>query len=77
MLNWSFANELCLLDWTRADFEDYSGFIQNPPSDWEAPGTQARYLGSPAIDFQNWPINPNWKLFQSDRGSEPIGEIDK
>ncbi|WP_146232202.1 hypothetical protein [Pseudomonas mosselii] len=30
MLSWSFANDRCLLDWTREDFEEYSTFILNP-----------------------------------------------
>ena len=30
--NWSFANNRCLLDWTRTDFESYSAFIINPTS---------------------------------------------
>ncbi|RML35355.1 Integrase protein [Pseudomonas savastanoi pv. glycinea] len=77
MLNWSFANEVCLLDWTHEDFDDYSEFIQNPPPDWEAPGKQTRYLGTPAKDFKDWAINPNWKLFQRNHNSEPSGAIDK
>ena len=75
MLNWSFANDLCLLDWTRTDFESYSDFIRSPTSDWVAPGKQTRFQGSPAMDFRDWPINPNWKLFQSDRSAESSNEI--
>lgn len=61
---WSFANDRCLLDWTRADFEDYADFILNPTSAWVAPSKQTRFLGSAAMDFRDWPINPNWALFQ-------------
>jgi len=27
--------------------------------------------------FRDWPINPNWKLFQSDRAAESSNEIDE
>jgi len=81
MLNWSFANERCLLDWTRADFEDYAAFIFNPTSAWVAPSKQTRFLGSAAMDFRDWPINPNWTLFQGSRGAssenDSSEEIDK
>ena len=77
MLNWSFANRICLLDWTRTDFERYAEFIQNPPPSWKAPGKQVRYLGSPAKDFRDWPINPNWRVFHSRRGAEPAREMDR
>ncbi|MGY4494862.1 integrase [Pseudomonas sp. TE3610] len=81
MLNWSFVNDRCLLDWTRADFEDYSAFICNPTSAWVSSGKQTRFLASLAIDFQDWPINPNWALFQGARGAnsddDSSQEIDK
>lgn len=81
MLNWSFANDRCLLDWTRADFEDYAAFILNPTSAWVALSKQTRFLGSAAMDFRDWPINPNWALFQGNRGASSDGdsseEIDK
>lgn len=77
MLNWSFANNLCLLDWTRADFESYSVFIQSPTSDWATPGKQPRFLGSPATAFLDWPINPKWKLFQGVRAADSSEGIDK
>lgn len=54
MLNWSFANNRCLLDWTRADFENYSAFIINPTSVWVTSSKQTRFLGSPAMDFRIW-----------------------
>lgn len=81
MLNWSFANNRCLLDWTREDFEDYSAFILSPTRAWVSPGKQTRFLGSPAMDFLDWPINTNWTLFQGTRGANPDDdssqEIDK
>ncbi|MDB1111361.1 hypothetical protein PUN49_01055 [Pseudomonas extremaustralis] len=81
MLNWSFANDRCLLDWTREDFEEYSTFILNPTSAWFSPSKQTRFLGSLAMDFLDWPINTNWMLFQGARGANPEDdsslEIDK
>lgn len=47
-LNWSFASDRCLLDWTRADFEDYAAFILCPTSALVAPSKQTRFLGSAA-----------------------------
>lgn len=81
MLNWSFANDRCLLDWTREDFEEYSTFILNPTGAWFSPSKQARFLGSPAMDFLDWPINVKWTLFQGIRGAssedDSSQEIDK
>ncbi|MGH8420174.1 MAG: integrase [Pseudomonas sp.] len=81
MLNWSFANNRCLLDWTRADFENYSAFIINPTSVWVTSSKQTRFLGSPAMDFRDWPINPNWTVFRGVRGvnsdCDSSKEIDK
>ena len=74
MLNWSFANDRCLLDWTREDFEEYSTFILNPTGAWFSPSKQARFLGSPAMDFLDWPINVKWTLFQGIRGACSEGD---
>jgi hypothetical protein len=76
MLNWSFANDVCLLDWTRADFESYSDFIRRPGIVWATSNIQARFLVDVAMDFQNWAINPNWKPFLGVRTSESFEEID-
>lgn len=70
MLNWSFANDRCLLDWTRSDFESYSEFIRSPPPDWTSAGKQSRFLGRPSKDFREWRINPTWMIFQ---GNRPAG----
>jgi len=59
MLNWSFANDACLLDWTRADFESYSEIIRSPSSVWAITSTQTQFLFDAALDFQDWAINPN------------------
>lgn len=44
MLNWSFANEISLLGWTRPDYERYADFIANPDASWAIPGNQARFI---------------------------------
>ncbi|WP_245219112.1 integrase [Pseudomonas vranovensis] len=77
MLNWSFANDVCLLDWTRADFERYSEFIRSPLSAWATSSKQTRFWGDAATDFKYWPINPNWKPFQDTRTCKFFEEIDK
>lgn len=77
MLNWSFANNLSLLDWTDADFRDYVGFIQSPGSDWASPSIQPRFLVSPGKDYHDYPINPEWKLFHSTRASKSSDAIDR
>lgn len=64
MLNWSFANELCLLDWTRADYERYCKFLQSPPRNWTTDSRQPRFVGNPANEFRDWSINPAWALFK-------------
>lgn len=77
MLNWSFANDVCLLDWTRADFESYSEVIRRPSSVWATSTIQPRFLFSAVSDFQDWAINPNWKPFQKNRTGESFEEIDE
>ncbi|MHC8354113.1 integrase [Pseudomonas sp. LB3P81] len=77
MLNWSFANNLCLLDWTPADFKNYAGFIQTPDSAWASASSQPRFLINPGMDFWDCPINPHWKLFQAARAADSSGTIDE
>lgn len=77
MLNWSFANNLSLLDWTDADFRDYVGFVQTPDSDWASPSIQPRFLVSPGKDYHDYPINPEWKLFHTARASKSSDAIDR
>ncbi|RON51764.1 integrase [Pseudomonas frederiksbergensis] len=77
MLNWSFANKLCLLDWTPADFKNYADFIQTPDSDWASSSSQPRFLISPGMDYRDCPINPHWKLFKEARAADLSGTIDK
>lgn len=77
MLNWSFANNLSLLDWTDADFRDYVGFVQTPDSDWASPSIQPRFLVSPGKDYHDYPINPEWKLFHTSRASKSSDAIDR
>lgn len=77
MLNWSFANDVCLLDWTRADFESYSDFIRSPISVWATSSKQKRFLANAALDFQDWAINPNWKPFHGARTGESFEKIDE
>jgi hypothetical protein len=43
MLNWSFANDVFLLDWTRADFESYSDFIRRPSIVWATSNMEPWY----------------------------------
>lgn len=72
MLHWSFANELCLLDWTRSNFEKYCKFLRHPPRNWTTDSTQPRFLGEPAKEFRDWTINPDWALFKvKSAGSDP------
>ncbi|WP_224788196.1 hypothetical protein [Pseudomonas fluorescens] len=77
MINWSFANNLSLLDWTRADYESYADFIRSPADDWAIAGKQPRFIVSPGMDYRDWPINPHWKLFQRARAADSSSEIDK
>lgn len=77
MINWSFANNRCLLDWTRDDFENYADFIRNPPDNWAIAGNQPRFIVSPRMDYRDWPINPHWSLFQGTRASDFGTDIDK
>lgn len=77
MLNWSFANNLSLLDWTDADFKNYAGFIQTPDSAWASRSVQPRFLVSPGKDYHDYPINPDWKLFQSARAANSSDAIDR
>lgn len=77
MLNWSFANDLCLLDWTSADFESYSEIIRRPSSVWASSTIQPRFLFDVALDFKDCAMNPNWKPFQKNRTSESFVEIDE
>ncbi|WP_323160429.1 integrase [Pseudomonas fluorescens] len=77
MLNWSFANDVCLLDWTRADFESYAETVRSPSSAWVTSTIQPRFLFDAALDFEDCAINPNWKPFQKNRTGESFEEIDK
>ncbi|WP_154215218.1 hypothetical protein [Pseudomonas syringae] len=77
MLNWSFANNVSLLDWTDADFKSYVGFIQTHDSAWATRSVQPRFLVSPGKDFHDYPINPDWKLFQSARAANSSDAIDR
>lgn len=63
MLNWSFANNLSLLDWTDADFKDYVATVQIPDSGSASPSIQPRFLVSPGKDYHDYPINVanGWK----------------
>ena len=77
MLNWSFANDVCLLDWTRADFENYAEIIRRPSSFWVASTAQSRFFFDATLYFRDWAINPSWKPFQKPRTGESFEEIDE
>ena len=77
MLNWGFANNLSLLDWTDIDFKAFVGFIQTPDSNWASPSKQPRFLVSPGKDYCDYPINPHWRLFQIARAASSSDTLDK
>ncbi|GGU51335.1 hypothetical protein GCM10009504_04930 [Pseudomonas laurentiana] len=39
--------------------------------------TKPRFLANPATDFRDWPINPNWRIFQGNRAADSSEGIEK
>ncbi|MFT2159862.1 integrase [Pseudomonas putida] len=77
MLNWSFANEVSMIDLTRDDFIRYADFIAKPDPRWCTPGVQARFISDAQHEFRDWAINPAWLPFKLSRTSGSENEIEK
>lgn len=76
MLNWSFANEVSMIDWTREDFVRYADFVAKPDPSWCATSRQARFIPSVQRGFRDWVINPDWLPFDASRAAGAENEID-
>ncbi|MCX2708223.1 MULTISPECIES: integrase [Pseudomonas] len=77
MLNWSFANELSLFEWTRDEFEHYADFIAKPDESWCTSSRQPRFIPDAQRDFRAWAINPAWLPFDESRITGSENEIEE
>lgn len=63
MLNWSFLNDISLLDLDHQHFREFLEFLSHPPRAWCSSAIHAKYLATPHRPFRDWGINEKWHPF--------------
>ncbi|VVP85026.1 hypothetical protein PS925_00842 [Pseudomonas fluorescens] len=63
MLNWSFLNGMCLLDWDHDNFSKFLIFLKQPPNAWCSESPHTRYMSTPITSYRDWELNDKWRPF--------------